>query len=209
MVQYRSISTPVLPRHAHSEEHGRRNVERRPSSRKGSPTQNLRAGQNGTKEPSRFGITVGMIKLLMTTRGGTEKTSLKRVKGEGSAEECTIQRMSASSGPKWAFKISSPQTYFGCYFKVRNLESLSASRAILSRLEHSLRTSWCKKNLACLNFPAPAILPPIRAVDAQPISPDGTCVTDLSKDFLLDPVCMNADHRRKLHMAQASDWDLQ
>ena len=162
MVQYRSISTPVLPRHAHSEEHGRRNVERRPSSRKGSPTQNLRAGQNGTKEPSRFGITVGMIKLLMTTRGGTEKTSLKRVKGEGSAEECTIQSMmehflSASSGPKWAFKISSPQTYFGCYFKVRNLESLSASRAILSRLEHSLRTSWCKKNLACLNFQPPSL----------------------------------------------------
>ena len=33
-----------------------------------------------------------------------------------------------------------------------------------------------------------AILPPTRAVDAQPISPDGTCVTDLSKVFLLDPV---------------------
>ena len=32
------------------------------------------------------------------------------------------------------------------------------------------------------------------AADAQPISPDGTCVTELNKVFLLDPVHIDVYH---------------
>ena len=57
--------------------------------------------------------------------------------------------------------------------------------------EGYLSTAWCKKILARLNFlpssQAPTHYP--RAAGAQPISPDGTCVTELSKVFLLNPVC--------------------
>ena len=48
--------------------------------------------------------------------------------------------------------------------------------------------SGAKKILACLNFPAFLLPTKPRAADVQPISPDGTCVTELSKVFLLDVV---------------------
>ena len=41
------------------------------------------------------------------------------------------------------------------------------------------------KNFCMFEFPA--FLSP-RAAEAQPISSDGTCVTELNKVFLLDPV---------------------
>ena len=44
--------------------------------------------------------------------------------------------------------------------------------------------SAVQKNSCMFEFPA--FLQ--RAADAQPIGPDGTCVTELSKVFLLDPV---------------------
>ena len=47
-------------------------------------------------------------------------------------------------------------------------------------------TGWSKKTTATLNFPLPATHQ-LRAADAQPISPDGTCVTELSRNFFTQP----------------------
>ena len=65
-------------------------------------------------------------------------------------------------------------------------------------VDQSIHTAWCKKILHVWISRLPPTHQP-RTADAQPISPDGTCVTELSKVFFARPCRpMRPELRRRM-----------